>query len=94
MVPSEGFRFDYDLSRPKGQRITSLNLNGRPVVPAASYRVTVNNFLASGGDRFTVLTEGKVIADGRLDVDALEAWLASGRPVPSLGRTKNVTPRS
>jgi 5'-nucleotidase len=93
IVPSRGFRFDYDLSRPKGQRITATLLNGRPLDPVASYRVTVNNFLASGGDRFTVLTEGKVIADAGPDLDAIEAWLAKGAAVPRLGRTRNVTPR-
>ena len=93
MVPSEGFRFEYDLSRPKGQRIAAMTMNGRKVDPAASYRVTVNNFLASGGDGFTVLTEGKVIADGGLDLDALEAWLKPGRAVPNVGRTRNVTSR-
>jgi 5'-nucleotidase len=93
LVPSEGFRFDYDLSRPKGQRIVAMTLNGRKIDPAATYRVTVNNFLASGGDGFTVLTEGKVVADGGLDLDAIEEWLKPGRAVPKLGRTRNVTPR-
>ena len=93
MVPSEGFRFDYDLSRPRGQRIVAMTLNGRKIEPATSYGVTVNNFLASGGDGFTVLTEGRVVADAGLDLDALEAWLKRGRAVPKLGRTRNLTPR-
>ena len=92
LVPSEGFRFDYDLSRPKGQRIVAASLNGRPIDAAASYRVTVNSFLASGGDGFTVLTEGRDRRDAGLDLDALEAWLAPGREVPKLGRTRNLTP--
>jgi len=36
----------------------SIRLDGRPIDPAARYRVTVNNFLAEGGDGFTVLREG------------------------------------
>ncbi|MDQ3477809.1 MAG: bifunctional metallophosphatase/5'-nucleotidase [Pseudomonadota bacterium] len=91
LVPSEGFRFDYDLSRPQGQRIVAASLNGRPIDAAASYRVTVNSFLASGGDGFTVLTEGRERRDAGLDLDALEAWLAPGREVPKLGRTRNLT---
>ncbi len=90
LVPSSNFAFDYDLSRPKGQRVGAMRLDGKPIDPAGKYRVTVNNFLASGGDGYSVLTEGKVIGDGGLDTDALEAWLVKGQPVPKLGRTRNL----
>ena len=33
-------------------------LNGTPIDPAATYRVTTNDFLANGGDGFTNLTAG------------------------------------
>lgn len=92
LVPSANFAFDYDLSKPKGQRVVAMRMEGKPVDAAARYRITVNNFLASGGDGYSVLTEGKVIADGGLDTDALEAWLAKGQPVPKLGRTRNLAP--
>ena len=70
-----------------------MRIDGKPVAPSNSYRVTVNNFLASGGDGYSVLTEGKAIADGGLDLDAHEAWLAEGQPVPKLGRTRNLASR-
>ena len=47
-----------------------------PVDPAAPYRVTVNSFLADGGDRFFVLREGTDRAGGDLDLDAFEAYFA------------------
>ena len=90
LVPSANFTFDYNLSRPRGQRIVAMRLDGKPIDPAATYRITVNNFLASGGDGYSVLTEGRVLADGGLDLDALEGWLAKGQPVPKLGRTRNL----
>ena len=90
LVPSANFTFDYDLSQSRGQRIVAMRLDGKAIDPAARYRVAVNNFLASGGDGYSVLTEANVIADGGLDLDALEAWLAKGQPVPQLGRTRNV----
>ena len=92
LVPSENFGFDYDLSRPDGQRIVSMKLDDRPIDPARSYRVSVNNFLASGGDGFSVLTEGTDTFDAGLDLDALEAWLATNPASPPVGRTSNVTP--
>ena len=93
LVPSANFRFSYDLSRPEGQRIVSMALDGKPIRPDASYRVSVNNFLASGGDGFSVLNEGTDTFDAGLDLDALEAWLATNPSAPAIGRTRNVTPR-
>ncbi|MCW3798702.1 bifunctional metallophosphatase/5'-nucleotidase [Sphingomonas sp. BN140010] len=88
LVPSAGFAFAYDLARPDGQRITAATLNGRPIDPAARYRVTVNNFLASGGDGFSVLAQGTDAFDAGLDLDALEAWLATNPPLPKVGRVR------
>ena len=57
-------------------------LNGTPIDPAATYRVTTNDFLANGGDGFTNLTGGtdRTTAPG-FDVDALTAYLGAGAPV-------------
>jgi 5'-nucleotidase len=94
LIPSAGFTFSYDRSRPPGQRITAMALDGRPIDPAAAYRVTVNNFLASGGDGFTVLTTARPVGDAGLDLDALEAWIAHGVQVPATGRVTDATPRN
>ena len=92
LMPSQGFFFAYDLRRPYGERIVEMRLNGRAIEPEALYRVAVNNFLASGGDNFSVLTQGSNSADAGLDTDALEAWLKQGAPVPGLGRVDDRTP--
>ncbi|HVF37361.1 MAG TPA: bifunctional metallophosphatase/5'-nucleotidase [Sphingomicrobium sp.] len=87
LAPSAGFRFGYDLDQPEGQRILWMTLDGKPIDPTARYRVTVNNFLSSGGDGFSALTQGTDTFDAGLDLDALEAWLAKGQAVPPTGRT-------
>ena len=56
-------------------------LNGVPVNPTASYRVTVNSFLADGGDSFPILTQGTNRLGGAVDTDALEAYLTANAPV-------------
>ena len=95
LLPSQGFFFAYDLSRPPGQRIVEMRLDGKPIDPVARYRVTVVNFLSSGGDNFTVLTQGTDIADPNMvDVDASEAYLKAGGDVPKLGRIEDRTPKS
>ena len=40
-----------------------------------AYRVTVNDFLALGGDRFTLLRDDTDRSGGRLDAEALTAYL-------------------
>lgn len=90
MVPSAGFAFTYDLTRPAGQRVVAMRLNGRPVDPAGHYRVTTNSFLASGGDSFTVLTKGTDRFDAGVDIDALETWLKGNPPMPTGGRVKKI----
>ncbi|MDQ3079750.1 MAG: bifunctional metallophosphatase/5'-nucleotidase [Pseudomonadota bacterium] len=93
LLPSRGFAFSYDLSRPAGQRIVDMKFNGKPIDPAAPYRITVNNFLASGGDNFTVLGSGTDAVDAGSDVDALEAYLRGGATVPVTDRVTDVTPK-
>jgi 5'-nucleotidase len=50
--------------------------------PSRSYRVTVNNFLATGGDGFTVFLGGLSPLGGAQDIDALVAYL-SGYKAPN-----------
>jgi 5'-nucleotidase len=44
--------------------------------PARRWRVTVNSFLASGGDGYTLLRSGTERLGGAQDIDALAAYLA------------------
>ncbi|WP_162888113.1 bifunctional metallophosphatase/5'-nucleotidase [Sphingomonas mesophila] len=93
LMPSANLRFTFDRSRPAGQRVVSILLDGKPLDPAQTYRVTVNNFLASGGDNFTLLAKGSNPTDGGLDLDATEAYLKSGATVPAKGRIVDLTPK-
>lgn len=49
----------------------SIRVNGVLLNPAANYSLTVNNFMAGGGDNFTVLTQGTERTVGPVDLDAL-----------------------
>jgi 5'-nucleotidase len=94
IMPSANVRFSFDRSRAAGQRIVDVKIDGKPLDPARSYRVTVNNFLASGGDNFTVLKRGSNPVDGGLDLDATEAYLKTNPPVPQPGRVVDLTPKT
>ena len=60
---------------------TRMSLNGAPIDPAARYRVTVNNYLAVGGDGFVALTQGTAPLTGIYDVDALYAYFQANSPI-------------
>lgn len=55
----------------------SVKLNGVPIDKLASYRVTMNSFLATGGDNFTVLNAGINPLGGALDLDAMKDYFAA-----------------
>ncbi len=85
---SDGFSYSWDGARPIGDRVAadSISLHGARIDPATAYRVTVNNFLAVGGDGFTVFTEGIAPQVGVYDVDALYAYFRANSPIaPATG---------
>ncbi|MGE5776280.1 MAG: 5'-nucleotidase C-terminal domain-containing protein, partial [Chloroflexota bacterium] len=60
----------------------TIMIGGVPVDLSGSYRVTVNSFLADGGDNFSVLKQGTDRLGGAVDTDAFEAYFAANSPVP------------
>ena len=80
---SNGFSYSWDDARPYGDHVLadSLSLNGTPIDPAASYRVTVNNYLSVGGDGFAVLKEGTAPLVGVYDIDALYGYFRANGPI-------------
>ncbi|MEU4314516.1 5'-nucleotidase C-terminal domain-containing protein [Nocardia sp. NPDC024068] len=78
-----GLTYAYDEAAAPGDKVIegSVRIAGRPVNEVAVYRVSTNNFLASGGDGFTVFTRGTDTAVGPTDLDALETYLRDRGPV-------------
>ena len=81
---SSNLVYSYQPANACGARIVNATLNGVPFVsnglvldPTATYRVTVNNFLSTGGDGFAVLAGGTNLLGGAQDIDALIAYLAN-----------------
>ena len=74
---SKGMSYSWDSKRAVGERVVpgSVKLNGQALDPARNYRVTVNSFVAGGGDNFVILKEGKDVRTGVMDIDALEAFV-------------------
>lgn len=94
LFPSRGFDYVYDASKEKRTRILSARFEGKPLELKKTYRVTVNGFLAQGGDAFPVLEKGTARVSGAPDIDALLLYMKAHDPtlVPTGGRIKSVTP--
>jgi len=88
LLPSDGFHYTWDASAAGASSCAgadaidpaSITLNGVALDLAASYRVTVNSFLADGGDGFASLKLGTNRLGGAVDTDAFEAHLAAAEP--------------
>jgi 5'-nucleotidase len=67
--------------------VTNVQLNGVPLDTAATYIVTVNNFLADGGDNFTTFREvdPALRIGGGIDLDELINYLGSEGPIAPPG---------
>jgi 5'-nucleotidase len=87
MIPSAGFKYTWDGARACDQRILSATLTSNGATetivsqgvvanPAKTYRVTVNNFMATGGDGYSTLLKGTNLLGGAQDIDALVAYMA------------------
>jgi 2',3'-cyclic-nucleotide 2'-phosphodiesterase (5'-nucleotidase family) len=54
-----GIRYVFDSSRPRGSRVLSVtNEGGVPLDPVKTYKVACNDFMATGGDNYDVLSKG------------------------------------
>jgi 5'-nucleotidase len=83
LTVSRGFNYTWDAARPVGDKVLNetVKLNGNPIVDTQSYRVEMNNFLASGGDGFSVFNECTNQLGGEVDLDAVVRYFEAHNPL-------------
>ncbi|MBL0004108.1 MAG: bifunctional metallophosphatase/5'-nucleotidase [Actinomycetales bacterium] len=76
---SAGFSYAWDALAPQGSKVVpgSMTLNGVPMLPTATYRVALPNFLADGGDDFLAFKAGTNRLGGGEDLAMLVSYLQS-----------------
>ena len=91
LIPSLGFKYTWDAAKACDARVSDVRLVnangavvdqivdalGTVVQPTKTYRVTINNFLSTGGDGFTSFMAGTAPVGGAQDIDALVAYLST-----------------
>lgn len=87
MLPSAGFKYTWDGAKSCDARISNVTLtrNGATEIivdaggalpdPARTYRVTVNNFMADGGDGYATFIKGGNRVGGAQDIDATVSFM-------------------
>ncbi|KAK8762183.1 hypothetical protein V5799_026548 [Amblyomma americanum] len=93
-----GFRVEYDLTKPNGQRVTSLSVLCRNcTVPKyvsidceATYKIATADFLTRGGDGYKFLKSAKTTDGGPIEYEALEKYVVKMSPLktPNEGRIR------
>jgi 2',3'-cyclic-nucleotide 2'-phosphodiesterase/3'-nucleotidase len=66
-----GVDYTIDLSKPIGERITTLQFDGKPVAPADSFTMALNNYRQTGGGGFAMLRTAPVVYDEQREIRQL-----------------------
>ncbi|HZH99121.1 MAG TPA: 5'-nucleotidase C-terminal domain-containing protein, partial [Fimbriimonadaceae bacterium] len=80
---SKGSAYSFDLKRPKGQQVTAVTINGKPLDRAKTYRTIMNSFMAAGGDDNAIFrnAKGRRLNTGTLDIDVLVEYIRKHTPI-------------
>ena len=83
MPISKGFYYEWDNSRPVGDKViaSSMKFQGKPMDMNKSYRVAANEFLATGGSRFSAFKQGKDKVYSLPDNEALMMYFKDNSPI-------------
>ena len=66
-----GVDYIIDVSRPIGDRITTLDYQGKPVAPTDSFTMALNNYRQTGGGGFSMLRKAPIVYDRQLEIRQL-----------------------
>jgi 5'-nucleotidase len=79
---SDNVSVTLDETRPEGDRVTSVLVDGEPLDMTRTYRIGTVSFLAQGGDNFWAFKDGTNVKDsGLVDRDAWISYLTENSPV-------------
>jgi len=79
-----GMAVAIDLDKPAGERVLSVNVGDAPLDLARTYTIATNDFMARGGNGYTVFGEGKTLiaeADGKLMASDVIDYIAARKTI-------------
>lgn len=81
-----GMKIVADLTKPKGERVLSVDVNNSQLDPAKHYTLATNDFMQAGGDGYSVFKNAKVL------VDALSGKLLASDVIDYITAKKDIAP--
>ncbi|TCO74948.1 5'-nucleotidase C-terminal domain-containing protein [Marinisporobacter balticus] len=80
-----GMTFKIDTNKPVGNRIVDVMVNGAPLELEKTYLVATNDFLAAGGDNYTMFKDAPVLIEFSALDEALIAYMEKlGEVAPTI----------
>ncbi|MDQ4123502.1 MAG: bifunctional metallophosphatase/5'-nucleotidase [Acidobacteriota bacterium] len=84
MIQVSGLMAKYDLSKPIGSRLVSLEINGKTADEAKVYRIATNSFVAQGGDLYQTFLQTKQTDAGGLLSEVVMKYLQQRKVIENL----------
>ena len=87
LLQPSGFTYTVNMNAPKGHRIVKAEIQGRDgrmhsLKVREKYKIALINFLADGGDGFSMLKEGRDIPSAlAVDRDVVEKYVREHTPL-------------
>jgi 5'-nucleotidase / UDP-sugar diphosphatase len=86
-----GITYDLDVFAPAGDRVKNLKIKGEPVDLEREYLIATNDFMAVGGDDYTMFTDGPLVNEYSALDEILINYIKEHTPVePGAGDRFNI----
>jgi len=63
-----GIEYDVDISKPVGERVTELKMDGKPLAADRRFRIAINSYRAAGGGGYVMYKEGKRLWESAISI--------------------------
>lgn len=70
-----GMKYTFDAGKPAGSRVTMVMIDDEALDPAKTYKVVTNDFMAVGGDGYTMFSNKPFVGEGGLLSDILIEYI-------------------
>ena len=86
-----GIDYTFDFSRPAGNRVTALLINGQPMAMTDTFEVTMNNYRANGTGNYKMYSIDKVIREVQIETADLIGDYIADHPDIQIAQPTNIT---
>lgn len=86
-----GITFSFDPSKEAGSRVSEVKVGGETLVPDKQYLVAMNNFMAAGGDEYTMFADQQIVGEYTTLEEIILQYLQEQGEIPAAGGRINVT---